>query len=163
MKKSASSQSLPKMLLSLLITEGAGGIGSIFTLGAIPGWYASLNRSPITPPSWFFAPIWVTLYFLMGLSLYFVWQRRLEVTDSWIALTLFSIQLTFNVLWSLIFFGLHQILFGAIEIVFLWFFIAATIVEFRVIDKKAAYLLFPYLAWVTAATLLNMSVLWLNV
>lgn len=162
MDRSRKAGSWYRLVLSVLLTEGAGGIGSLFTFGAIPGWYASLAKSPITPPNWFFAPIWITLFFLMGLSLYFVWKKKGNTADSWIAITLFMVQLALNVLWSLIFFGLHQLLFGAVEIIFLWFFIAATIIEFRTIDKKAAYLLFPYLAWVTAATLLNFSILWLN-
>lgn len=151
-----------KLVLSVVITEGAGGIGSIFTFTQISSWYATLNRSPLAPPNWFFGPMWITLYFLMGVSLYMVWKNRLTVPDSWVALTLFGVQLLLNVLWSLIFFGLHQLLFGFVEIVFLWFFIAATIIEFRPIDKSAAYLLFPYISWVTVATALNLSILLLN-
>ncbi len=150
------------LLLSVAVCEAAGGIGSIFTFGAIGSWYEGLNKSPLNPPNWLFAPMWVTLYFLMGVALYFVFIRRGLVHDSWIALTLFFIQLSLNVLWSALFFGLHQLLFGAVEIVFLWFFIAATTIEFRTVDKKASYLLFPYLAWVTVATVLNFSILWVN-
>lgn len=151
-----------KLVLSVVITEGAGGIGSIFTFTQISSWYATLNRTPLIPPNWLFGPMWITLYFLMGLALYLVWKKRLSVPDSWIALTLFGVQLALNVLWSVIFFGLHQLLFGYVEIVFLWFFIVATIIEFRTIDKGGAYLLFPYLAWVTVATALNLSILWFN-
>ncbi len=75
---------------------------------------------------------------------------------------LFGIQLFLNVLWSVIFFGLHELLSGFVEIIFLWFFIAATIVEFREIDRSAGYLLLAYIAWVTAATLLNLPIVRLN-
>lgn len=151
-----------KLVVSIIITEGAGGIGSIFTYQSIPTWYASLNKSPITPPNWLFAPMWLTLYFLMGIALWIVWSKSKTTEGRTVALTLFFIQLALNVLWSLIFFGLQSLLFGAIEIVFLWFFIVATIIEFRSVNRASAYVLFPYVSWVTIATLLNISVLWVN-
>lgn len=151
-----------KLAVSILLTEGAGGIGSVFTYEAIPTWYASLTKSAITPPNWLFAPMWISLYFLMGLSFYLIWNRRSEGTKIALALVLFGIQLFLNVLWSVLFFGLHSLIFGAIEIIFLWFFIVANIIEFYPIDRKASYLLFPYLAWVTAATMLNITILFAN-
>lgn len=154
--------SAAKLGISIVITEGAGAIGSLFTFEAIPTWYAGLNKSPITPPNWFFAPIWLTLYFLMGIALYLVWTSGLPRKEKSLPYALFFIQLAMNVLWSLIFFGLHLILFGAIEIVFLWFFIVATVIEFRSVSRTSAYVLFPYLSWVTIATILNISILWLN-
>lgn len=151
-----------KLVISILIAEGAGGLGSLFTFENIPTWYATLNKSPITPPNWLFAPMWITLFLLMGLALYFVWQysggRNIKLP-----IALFFIQLALNVLWSFVFFGMHQILFGGIEIVFLWYFILATIIEFRSVSRVASYLLFPYIAWVTVATVLNLSILWINV
>ncbi|AKA48709.1 hypothetical protein IX51_05900 [uncultured archaeon] len=151
-----------KFVISIIITEGAGGLGSIFTYEAIPTWYAALNKSPITPPNWLFAPMWLTLYFLMGIALYVVWTSGRNRKELVLPYVLFFIQLALNVIWSLIFFGLHEILFGAVEIVFLWFFIVATIIEFRALSKVSAYLLFPYLSWGTVATLLNFSILWIN-
>lgn len=151
-----------RLVLSIVITEGSGGLGSVFTYGAINTWYASLNRSALTPPNWLFAPMWISLYFIMGISLYLVWNREGKSQDKALGLFLFGTQLALNVLWSLIFFGLHSILFGLIEIVFLWFFIVATIIEFYPVDKKASYLLFPYISWVTVATMLNASILLAN-
>lgn len=151
-----------KLIISIIITEGAGGIGSVFTYQAIPTWYATLTKTAITPPNWLFAPMWVTLYFLMGISLYLVWNRGKEFPDFHLAIAIFGIQLALNVLWSAIFFGAHSLIFGAIEIVFMWFFIVATIIEFYPIDKRASYLLFPYVSWVTVATLLNMTLLFAN-
>lgn len=151
-----------KLVISIIITEGAGGIGSVFTYDAIPTWYASLTKTAITPPNWLFGPMWITLYFLMGLSLYLVWNRGRDTPDFGLAISIFSIQLILNVLWSIIFFGEHSLIFGAIEIVFLWFFIVATVIEFYPVDKKASYLLFPYLAWVTLATMLNITILFAN-
>lgn len=153
---------LLKLVISVLITEGAGGIGSIFTFEAIPNWYASLAKTAITPPNWLFAPMWVTLYLLMGISFYIIWSGTWKSKDSILPSCLFGFQLFLNVLWSALFFGLHSLLFGAIEIVFLWFFILATILEFYRINRGSAYLLFPYLAWVTIAALLNMTILFAN-
>ncbi len=151
-----------KLLISIIIAEGAGGIGSLFTYEAIPTWYASLAKSPITPPNWLFAPMWITLFFLMAIALYLVWSSGKPRKEIVLPVSLFFLQLALNVIWSVLFFGMHQILFGAIEIVFLWFFIAATIIEFRPVSKVSAYFLFPYLSWVTVATMLNISILWLN-
>ncbi len=151
-----------KIVVSILITEAAGGIGSIFTYEAIPTWYASLSKTAITPPNWLFAPMWTTLYFLMGISLYLVWRRGKETPGFHLALSIFGIQLVLNVLWSVLFFGLHSLIFGAIEIVFMWFFIVGNIIEFYHIDRRASYLLFPYISWVTVATILNMTILFAN-
>ena len=153
---------LKRFLISILITEGSGVIGSLFTINAISGWYATLAKTPVTPPNWLFAPMWVTLYFLMGVALYIVWNKHEAKGGKSLAYSLFVIQLALNVLWSVIFFWQEQILFAAIEIVFMWFFIVATIIEFRSIDKSAGYILFPYLAWVTIATVLNFAVLFAN-
>lgn len=149
-----------RLIISIIIAQSAGIIGSLFTSSAIPTWYATLNQPPITPPNWFFAPIWITLYTLIGISFYLIWQKGLNKYK--LATVLFSIQLFLNALWSIIFFGMQELLFGLIEIVFLWYFILATIIEFKEIDKRAAYMLFPYIAWVTLATLLNFSFVWLN-
>lgn len=150
------------LVASVAITEAAGGLGSLFTYESIPTWYATLNKSPITPPNWLFAPMWLSLYFLMGVSLYLVWNAGSGHGHRPLALSLFGIQLALNVLWSLVFFYMHSILFGAVEIVFLWYFILASIIEFRPISRVSSYLLFPYIAWVTIATILNISILWAN-
>lgn len=143
-----------KLVLCIVLTQSAGVIGSIFTISAIPTWYASLNKPPVTPPNWLFAPMWTTLYLLMGISLYIVLGKKNNKTG----LTLFYIQLTLNALWSVLFFGLKSVTAGLIEIIFLWFFILFTIIEFKSLDKRAAYLLIPYIAWTTAATILNLTI-----
>ncbi|VVB74471.1 TspO/MBR family protein [Candidatus Tiddalikarchaeum anstoanum] len=151
-----------KLIISILITEGAGLAGSIFTVSQIPTWYVALVKSPITPPNWLFGPMWTILYLLMGLSLYIVWKKGIKSSQSKLSVSLFAIQLALNILWSVIFFGMHSLIGGVITIVFLWFFILGDIVETREVDKVAAYALLPYLAWVTIATLLNISILWFN-
>lgn len=149
-----------RLIISIFIAQAAGILGSLFTFQAIPTWYAGLNQPPITPPNWLFGPMWLSLYTLIGTSFYIIWEKGLKKNRT--ALVLYSIQLVLNALWSFIFFGLQNLTFGLIEIVFLWYFILATIIEFRTIDKSASYLLFPYLAWVTLATILNFAFVWLN-
>jgi len=135
-------------------------IGSFFTSSAINSWYVTVNKPVITPPNWFFPIIWTTLYILMALSLYLVWLKGLK--KNLLAATLFISQLFLNALWCALFFGFKQFLFGLIEIVFLWFNILAATIEFWHIDRKSAYLLFPYLAWVLLATMLNFMFVLIN-
>lgn len=146
------------LIIAILICEFAGVIGSVFTTPAIPTWYASLNKPNLSPPNWAFAPVWITLYALMGISLYMLWIKGLKSVQ----LTTFSIQLVLNVIWSYLFFGLRSPLYGLIGIIALWISILATILSFYKISKKAALLLVPYIAWVTIAMTLNYYVWILN-
>ena len=151
-----------RLLLSMLLSFSAAIIGSIFTFREIPTWYAGLVKTPISPPNWLFGPMWTVLYFLIGLSFYYIWVKGFKTYQSKLVLALYIIQLVLNAAWSIVFFGLHSLIGGAILIVFLWFSIVGNIVEAREVSKTAAYLLLPYLAWVTIATILNISVLWFN-
>ncbi|MDD2678598.1 MAG: tryptophan-rich sensory protein [Candidatus Nanoarchaeia archaeon] len=128
-------------------------IGSFFTSSGINSWYGEMNKPAITPPNWFFPIIWTSLYALMGISLYWIFDKGIK--KNFLAIALFIIQLFLNALWCFLFFGLKEFLFGLICIVFLWFAILASAIEFMRIDKRSAYLLFPYLAWVLLATILN--------
>lgn len=136
----------------------AGAIGSVFTSPSIPTWYSTLIKPSFNPPSWLFAPVWISLYTIMGISLYLVLQKK----NNRRALSFFSAQLILNALWSILFFGLQNPLLAFIEILILWLFIALTILEFRRLDRKAAHLLIPYLLWVTFAAILNLSIWRLN-
>ncbi|MFH1473615.1 MAG: TspO/MBR family protein [Candidatus Aenigmatarchaeota archaeon] len=146
-----------KLLLFILICQGAGIFGSIFTAPSIGEWYVDLNKPFFTPPSWMFGPVWISLYTLMGISLYLVWDKRDKISIS-----LFSIQLGLNAIWSLLFFGLQNPLYGLAGIIPLWFAILLTIIKFYRIDKKAGLILIPYILWVTVATALNYYILILN-
>lgn len=150
------------ILAFILICELAGIIGSFFTRPSIPGWYAGLVKPPFNPPNWVFAPVWTILYALMGLAAYLVYEKGLRRTDVRGALAVFAGQLLLNALWSIIFFGAHQILGAAILIVVLWAMILVTIWLFSRISKAAAYLLVPYILWVSFATVLNISLWVLN-
>lgn len=139
----------------------AGFIGSIATTPAIPAWYASLNKPWFSPPNWLFGPVWTILYILMGVSLYLVIKGGVNDRNRK-GFYLFGAQLSLNILWSIIFFGLKNPFFAFIEILFLAAMIILTIIEFRKSDKRAAWLLAPYLAWVIFATVLNLYVWMLN-
>ncbi|MCS7250275.1 MAG: tryptophan-rich sensory protein [candidate division WOR-3 bacterium] len=151
-----------KLLISILICQGAGILGSIFTTPSIPTWYRQLIKPPFTPPNWLFAPAWTLLFLLMGISLYLVWEKGLKDKEVKKALLIFLIQLVLNILWSFIFFTLKSLLFAFIEIVILWIAILLTIIYFYKISKASAYLLLPYLFWVSFASVLNFSILILN-
>jgi len=143
-----------KLIAAVVICEAAGGIGSIFTAKAVTTWFQTLNKPSFSPPNWLFAPVWTLLFLLMGISIYLVWQKKSNRQIK-TAVMIFTIQLVLNIAWSFFFFFLQNPLVGLIEIIFLWLFILLTIIYFYKISKSAAYLLVPYILWVTFATLLN--------
>jgi tryptophan-rich sensory protein len=150
-----------KLVASVILCQLAGFLGSLFTTPAIPTWYATLKKPFFTPPNWIFSPVWISLFILMGISLFFVW-RRADHPKSKIAFIFFLVQLILNILWSIVFFGLRAPLLGFIDIVFLWMAILVTILNFLKVSKFAGVLLLPYLVWVSFATLLNFSLWILN-
>jgi tryptophan-rich sensory protein len=150
------------ILAFVVICELAGIIGSIFTTPSIPGWYAALAKPPFNPPNWVFAPVWTLLYALMGIAAYLVYEKGLKRNEVRKALTVFAGQLLLNTLWSVVFFGAHMILGAAGIIIILWGMIALSIWLFSRVSKAAAYLLVPYILWVSFATVLNISLYVLN-
>ena len=153
-----------KLIVAIIVCEIVGSIGAIFTAPNIPTWYAGLVKPFFNPPSFLFAPVWTALFLLMGIALYLVWvnKEKIIIEKRKIALILFGVQFAFNVLWSYLFFGLRNPLFGFIGIVILWVTIVATIYYFYKVDKSAAYLLVPYILWVSFASILNFSIFLLN-
>lgn len=140
----------------------AGWIGSQFTITQIPTWYASLDKPFFNPPSWVFGPVWTFLYILMGTSLYLIIQSKSEKKAKRKAIIFFVIQLVLNTFWSIIFFGLHAIGVSILEILVLWGVILACIIYTRRVSKVGSYLMYPYIAWVSFATLLTISIYFLN-
>jgi tryptophan-rich sensory protein len=151
-------ENLLKLVASILICQMAGIVGSFFTMPAISGWYATLNKPWFTPPGWFIGVVWLTLFTFMGIALYLVWHKGFAR----LTLGIFSVQLVLNMLWSFLFFGFQSPLLGLIEIAILWVFIALNIWAFWRIDKRAGYMLLPYIMWVTIAAILNYYVFLLN-
>jgi len=151
----SNSRRLPRLVSAIVVCQLAGIVGSVFTVNSIPTWYAGLEKPFFAPPNWLFAPVWLSLYTLMGVSLYLVWSRGADTRSVKTALSVFGIQLVLNALWSVLFFGLRSPLLGLIEIAALWIAIAVTIVLFYRVSRTAGLLLIPYIAWVTIAAALN--------
>jgi tryptophan-rich sensory protein len=160
---SARSRDILKLVVSIVACQCAGLIGSIFTMPAIPTWYETLAKPSFTPPSWLFAPAWVTLYVLMGVAAFLIWRKGLDIRNVKTALIIFLIQLVLNALWSAIFFGAKSLIGGAVVIVLLWIAILFTILRFFKISAVAGGLLIPYILWVSFASVLNISILALSI
>ena len=150
-----------KLIFAILISQLAGIIGSLFTITSTKSWYTTIIKPSFNPPNWIFGPVWTLLYLLMGISLYLILTTK-KSKNRKIGLYLFFTQLVLNTLWSILFFGLQSPLFAFIEIIILWLAILLTIIYFYKINKKASYLLIPYILWVTFAAILNLSIYSLN-
>lgn len=150
------------LALAIGISQLAGIIGSFFTIPAIPQWYDHLIKPELAPPNGVIGPIWTILFTLIGIAAFLVWRKGLHERAVKIALGLFGVQLILNTLWSIIFFGMRDPALAFIEITFLWIAILATIIAFAKVSKPAAWLLVPYIAWVTFAGYLNYSLWQLN-
>lgn len=150
-----------KLITSVCVPFVAAVVGSAVTIPNIATWYATLDKPFFSPPNWLFGPVWTLLYLLMGLSLYLVWVAQYKKSKK-SALVMFGLQLMLNALWSVVFFGLHAPWLGVIIIILLLVSIIATMRLFWPISKTAAYLMFPYIIWVSFATLLNIAIVVLN-
>jgi translocator protein len=150
-----------KLIISIIVAQLAGILGSLFTITSDNSWFSNLVKPSFNPPNWIFGPVWTLLYFLMGISLYLIWVSK-KSKNRKIGLYLFFTQLILNSLWSILFFGLNNPLFAFVEIILLWVAILLTILYFYKVNKKASYLLIPYILWVTFAAILNLSIFMLN-
>ncbi len=174
-----------KLIISIVVSECAGIIGAIFTTSSIAGWYAGLAKPALNPPAWVFGPVWTILFALIGIALFLVWKNDWKVVHHLFAekrkawnklsqrlwmgdlqkvniITLFWMQLVLNILWSVLFFGLHLPGAAFFEIMALWFSILYVAVNFWRVSKTAAWLLAPYLVWVGFAAYLNLAIWMLN-
>ncbi|MFB9845174.1 TspO/MBR family protein [Mucilaginibacter ginsenosidivorans] len=154
-------QYLP-LAISIIITLFIGFAASFFTRPEISGWFVTLKKPSFNPPNWVFAPVWTTLYILIGISAYLVWKRRDDSGIFKVTAAVYVIQLILNFSWSLVFFRMHELLGALIVIKLLWLMILATIIYFGKFSKVASWLLVPYLLWVSFATVLNFSIYLLN-
>ena len=173
-----------KLIQCIIICELAGVFGSVFTTPAINGWYSTINKPSFNPPNWIFGPVWTILFILMGISLYLVWEKKWQAknvltkntktwnewsqnlwTGKWSKINIiliFSTQLILNVLWSIVFFGMQSSEKAFAVVLCLWVAILFTILNFYRVSKLAAYLLIPYLLWVSFAGVLNLFIVILN-
>lgn len=154
---------ITKILIVVVTCLAIGYFSGIVTRSSIETWYPTLIKPSFNPPNWVFAPVWSMLYIMMGIAAALVWDRMESDKEAVKrALLIFAIQLALNALWSYLFFGLHNPMLAGIEIVLLWLLIYETYIHFSKINKIAGYLILPYLAWVSFATVLNASIWWLN-
>jgi tryptophan-rich sensory protein len=140
----------------LLPSLATGAIGALATRNA-RDFYAGLVRPTWAPPGWIFGPVWTTLYLLMGIAAWLVW-RSAGWASARGALTLYLVQLICNAAWSWIFFAWRRGALAFADIVLLLALIVATMVAFARVDRLAAMLLLPYLAWVMFATALTYAI-----
>ncbi|QDU96150.1 TspO/MBR family protein [Lignipirellula cremea] len=152
---------LAGLVVSIFVCLGAGGLGAIATTPEIKGWYATIEKPSWNPPDAVFGPVWTTLYLLMAIAAWLV-GRSAGFRQTAAPLALFGVQLVLNVAWSWIFFGLHQPGWAFAEILFLWIAIALTTIAFFRSSRIAGWLMTPYLAWVTFASVLNFAIWQLN-
>lgn len=174
-----------KFIISIIICQLAGIVGAFFTTPAIGGWYAKLNKPSFTPPGSFIGLVWIILFFLMGISLYLVWSKNWQInipadrperkawnrfseklwSGTWReenTIAIFILQLVLNIFWSIIFFGWQLPGLAFFELIMLWFAILYTIANFYRVSKTAAYLLIPYILWVSFAGFLNFTLWGMN-
>lgn len=164
--KILSHSELIRLILCIAVCQMAGAIGSLFTASSVGTWYADLSKPWFSPPGWVISAVWISLFTLMGISLFLVWRPapagREQQANKKIALLVFAIQLLVNAGWSWAFFGLQSPPAGLAVIMVLWLLILLTIWRFWLISRTAAWLLLPYLLWVSFAAFLNYSFWRLN-
>lgn len=151
-----------KFTISLITCLAAGFLGSFFTRSSLESWYLGLKKPFFNPPSWVFAPVWTILYIMMGVSAFIVWRKGLKDRMAKLAIAIFIFQLLLNFLWSPAFFGMRSPGAALAVIIFLWQFILLTMLLFYRISISAFVLLIPYIAWVSFAVILNLSIFLLN-
>jgi translocator protein len=150
------------LVFFIVVCLGAGGIGAMATTPEIEGWYKTIAKPAWNPPDYVFGPVWTTLYVMMAIAAWLVWKPA-GYKAAATPLTLFVVQLVLNVVWSWIFFGMHQPGWALAEIVALWLGIVATTAVFFRCSRIAGWLLTPYLAWVSFAGVLNFAIWMMNV
>ncbi|OGZ27705.1 MAG: TspO protein [Candidatus Nealsonbacteria bacterium RIFOXYB1_FULL_40_15] len=146
-----------KFIVSLAIPQIAGLAGAFFTASSVKTWYQELQRPSLVPPDWTFGVVWTILFILMGIAFYLIWKKNAKN-----AMILFFVQLFFNFLWSVIFFGLKSPSMAFIDLIVLWILVLLTIIYFYKASRPAAILLIPYILWISFAGYLNLFIWILN-
>lgn len=149
------------LVLLVGLCLGVGGLGGAVTAESVTTWYATLNKPSFNPPNWIFGPVWTALYILMGVAAWRVWRSAHRDTARG-PLAVFALQLAVNLGWSVAFFGLRNPGLAVVVILALDLLVLATALMFRRIDRLAAWLLVPYLAWISFATVLNVTIWRIN-
>ena len=146
-------------ILFFVITFSASFIGGLTSISFKEPWYSQLVKSNYNPPDWIFAPVWTTLYLMMTLAIWFYWHTKNRDMNT---VYIYFIHIVFNTTWSIIFFGLHQILLALIVLLILIILIIILIKKFSKVNLISSYLMIPYLLWCCFALVLNLSIYLLN-
>ncbi len=162
MKTSKGPSNTLKLIIAIVICVATGLLSGFLSNSGSGPWFDSLVKPEWNPPSSIFGPVWTMLYLMMGISLYLVWKSNAPEPQKKQAMWLFAFQLFLNFWWSMIFFKFHAIGLAFAEIIMLWVLILFTIIYFSKISKLAAWLLVPYIAWVSFAAILNYTIWTLN-
>ncbi len=151
-----------RIAVAVIVCLLVGALSGFATQSSVDTWYTTLNKPSFNPPNWIFAPVWTTLYILMGIAAGIVWGHGYY--HKWVktALYFFGFQLLFNASWSIIFFGLQSPLPALLILIILLGLILLTIRRFKIVSRTAAYLMVPYLLWVLFAGILNFKIVQLN-
>jgi translocator protein len=147
------------LILFGLITYSASAIGSLVTIGFKEPWYSLINKPLFNPPSWIFAPVWTTLYLMMTVAIWLFWHSKNRDMNT---IYIYFIHIVFNTTWSIVFFGLHKILFSLFILIFLIYMIIILILRFKRVNMLSFYLMIPYLLWCCFALVLNFNLILLN-
>jgi tryptophan-rich sensory protein len=154
--------SFVKLVIAIALPVLIGGVSGFFTVSGVESWYQTIQKPSWTPPNWVFGLVWTTLYVMMGIALWLVWKEDTSRELKLIAGILFAAQLTLNFFWSFIFFRLELPGWAFAEILVMWVVILATIFAFAQVNKTAAWLLVPYISWVSFAAMLNFTIWRMN-
>lgn len=149
-------------IINVAITLCIGALGGWATAQSVKTWYPTLNKPSFNPPNWLFAPVWTSLYIIIGIAAYLIWIKRDRIAHFPRTIALYFIQLILNLCWSFIFFYLHEIGFALFEILILLIIIIINAVVFYKIDKWAGLLFIPYILWVSFASFLTYNIFILN-
>lgn len=146
----------------IIVSNLVGSIGSLFTSPKIQSWYANINKPSFNPPNWIFGPVWTLLFSLLGIAFYLVVKNGVNKPGVKLAIIIFGVQFIFNILWSYLFFGLEKPLLALIDLVLLLISIFVMTFVFYRINHISAYLIIPYILWVSFAGVLNFYIWRLN-
>jgi translocator protein len=162
MKQGVNIPSFLKLIIAILVCEGVGITSGLLSQSGMGTWFDTLNKPSWNPPSYLFGPVWTFLYLLMGISLWLIWKRATPESPKTGAILLFSLQLFFNFWWSILFFKFHFLALSLADIVLMVITILLTIFTFASTSRAAAWLLVPYILWVSFATFLNYTIWLMN-
>ena len=154
--------SLWKLTIAIVVCEATGIVSAIISNAGMNAWFQTLKKPSWNPPAYLFGPVWTALYALMGISFWLVWTAKASEKNKTNAYLIFGCQLFFNFWWSILFFKYHSPSFAFVDIILLVITILLTIFAFAKFSKIAAWLLVPYISWVTFASFLNYTIWFLN-